>query len=58
MGSISKTRLFSSELFKGLCRVDFAHGLEHGYVLEGRGGGGNETVAGSHLDSRARVHGL
>ena len=40
MGSISETRLFTSELFKGLCRVDLAHGLEHGYVLESRGGGG------------------
>ena len=58
MGSISQTRLESSELSEGLRGVDVAHGLEHGYVLEGRRGGGDETVAGGGMDTRPRVHGL
>ena len=58
MGGISEALLESSELFKRLRRFNVTYGLQHGYVLESRGGGGIKTVAGSDLDSRSRMHGL
>ena len=58
MGGISQARIQSAQFLKRLRGFDFADGFEHGYVLEGRGGGGNQAVAGSYLDSRSRMHGL